>query len=550
MKAFRINSDNSVELFVEGDMILQNSLINKGTAFTMDERARLKLHGLLPPYSKTLKEQEEHCYQEYLKKKTPLGKHLYLRSLQDRNETLFYYLLRNHIAEMLEIIYTPTVGMACQKFYEIYRRPRGLFVSYPNRGRIDEILNNCSLPDVKAIVVTDGGRILGLGDLGAGGMGISIGKIALYTACGGLNPAYGLPIVLDVGTNNEDLLQDPFYLGWKHERLEGDEYFSFIDQFVQAIKRKFPRVLLQWEDFAKHNAHVILDRYRESLCTFNDDIQGTAAVTLAGIIAGAKSKGEALADQRYVIVGAGSSGRGIAELLIKAMKIPEEEALAKIWMLNSKGVFNQHNPDPEGRFQRECDFNTLRDCVKNVMPTVLIGVSAQPGIFTKEIVVEMAKHCPCPIILPLSNPDTKCEAVPHDLVYWTRGKAIIATGTKFPNVEYKGKVHQIGQNNNHYIFPSIALGVFASQAEYISDEMFLAAAYKLSEFSPVLHDTTYSLFPEPEKIPHISKQIAVCVAQHAGLLEDQALLRVQHAYWEPHYPLFISKHHCSISDKQ
>ena len=543
MRIFEVNSDHSIDMFVRGELVLQNSLLNKGTAFTMEERTRFRLHGLLPPHIKSLQEQVEHCYEEYQKKPTNLARHIYLRSLQDRNEILFYAFLRQHIAEMLEIVYTPTVGEACRHFYEIYRRPRGLFISYPNRDRIDEMLNNCPLPEVKAIVVTDGGRILGLGDQGSGGMGIPIGKIALYTACGGLHPAFGLPIMLDVGTDNESLLNDPFYLGWKHERLTGQKYYDFVDQFVQAVKRRFPHAILQWEDFPKQHAHKLLDRYRDGMLTFNDDIQGTAAVTLAAILAGVKCAKRSLKEERIVIVGAGSSGIGIANLIVRALKregLSESEAIDQIWILNSHGLLSDENPGSRSCFHKEKTLPLL-ECVKMVKPTVLIGVCAQKGIFSKQVVRSMFEHCKMPIILPLSNPDSLAEATPKDLIEWTKGSALVATGTKFPDYNYRGKNYSFGQNNNHYIFPAIVLGVLSSQATYISGEMFLAAAHKLSEYSPALKDPTAPLFPPPEEITEISKSIAIAVAQHAGVLEHEAEIKIDHAFWDPVYPLFISK---------
>ena len=543
MADFAINNDFSIDVYVRGSLVLQNPLLNKGTAFSDEERTRLKLHGLLPPHIKTLDEQITHCYTEYQKKTTNLAKHIYLRGLQDRNELLFYALLRQHIEEMLEIIYTPVVGEACRHFYDIYRRPRGLFISYPNRDRIDEMLGNCALPKVKAIVVTDGGRILGLGDQGAGGMGISIGKTSLYTACGGLHPAFGLPVMLDVGTNNEAMLADPNYLGWRHERLTGDAYYDFIDQFVQAVKRRFPHSIVQWEDFPKQHAQKILDRYRDQLLSFNDDIQGTAAVTLAAILAGIRVAKRELREERVVIVGAGSSGMGIARLLIRAMEragLSQEEAARRIWILNSHGVLSSENPGSDPLFHKERAFS-LFDCINVAMPTVLIGVSAQKGIFSEQIITTMARQCERPIILPLSNPDSLSEAEPKDLIDWTEGRALIATGTKFPDYIYKGRNYSHGQNNNHYIFPAIALGVLASGASYISNDMFLAAAQRLADHSPMLKDPQAPLFPKASELPQIARSVAVAVAQHAGVLEHEAEVRIAHAFWEPSYPLYISK---------
>ncbi len=553
MPFYRFRSDKSLETGLSGDLILQTPLLNKGTAFTEREREELGLNGLLPLRSATIDEQVAHCYAEYQKKNTRLGKHIYLRSLQDRNETLFYRLLRTHIGEMLEIVYTPVVGEACQHFSEIYRKPRGLFIAYPDRNRIPEILNNCSLPEVRAIVVTDGGRILGLGDQGAGGMGIPIGKMSLYTACGGLNPAYGLPIFLDAGTDNQALLKDPLYLGWRHPRVTRKEYADFVDLFVAAVEKKFPKVLLQWEDFSKDHASFLLNRYKDRLCTFNDDIQGTAAVSTAAILSAVTVLKQSIKDQRIVIFGAGSAGTGIAAHIVKAMVrsgATEEQAREKIWLIDLQGLVFKDSPSlapyqaPFAKERLAGDHRNISfaETVARVHPTVLIGASAAAGAFTEEVIGEMAKHVERPIILPLSNPDTHCEARPEDLIVQTKGKALIATGTKFPDVHYEGNVYVIGQSNNHYIFPSVALGIFASEAERVSEEMFLAAAEKLSELSPALTDPRASLFPPPEQIPEISRKIAFSVAKEAEKtgrgksFSDEILkARIDEIYWIPDY---------------
>ena len=562
-KSFDVHIDDSGQLFLKtplrGRFVLDTPCLNKGTAFSASERKQLGLHGLLPIGEETMEQQTERAYAAFSQKSTDLERHIYLRALQDINETLFYRLLKTHMTQMLPLVYTPVVGQACKDFHKIYRKSRGLFISYPDQDRIEELLDQVDLPDVKIIVVSDGERILGLGDLGAGGMGIPIGKIALYTACGGINPGYCLPILLDTGTNSQERLDDPLYFGWRHSRVRGAEYDAFIDRFVQAVRKKFPNALLQWEDFAKDQARMLLDRYRDEVCSFNDDIQGTAAVSLAGFLSAVHVAKSRLKDQKIVFYGAGSAGTGIADLIVEAMTregLTVEEARRKIWILDSKGLITEDatHISPAQRlyaqplssvkdWKRESSGITLRDVVFNAHPTALVGVSARPSAFTEEIVREMAQHVERPIIFPLSNPTDKCEAKPVDLINWTQGRAILATGSPFADIIWEDRTFQIGQCNNFYVFPAMGLAVLAVKATRVTDTMFLAAAQALSSLSPALKDPTKSLFPDPRKINEIAKVIALAVAlqaQKEGLAEIHSLEKTQEliekTYWEPAYP--------------
>lgn len=456
-----------------GPALLETPLLNKGSAFTEEERANFNLYGLLPEAVETIEEQAERAYKQFTDFKTDISKHIYLRNIQDTNETLFYRLINNHLSEMMPTIYTPTVGEACEQFSDIYRRHRGLFISYPNKDAIDDMLQNATKQNVKVIVVTDGERILGLGDQGIGGMGIPIGKLSLYTTCGGISPAYTLPVVLDVGTNNQQLLSDPLYMGWRHPRISNEEYYEFVDSFIKAVKRRWPDILLQFEDFAQKNAMPLLNRYRDELCCFNDDIQGTAAVTLGSLIASSKAANKQLRDQTVVFLGAGSAGCGIAEQIIAQMKsegLSDEEARQQIFMVDRFGLLTNSMPNLldfqsnlvhsiERLANWPVDHNaiSLLDVVKNAKPTIMIGVSGQVGLFTEEIIREMHQHCKRPIVMPLSNPTSRVEARPEDIIQWTDGAALVATGSPFPPVHYKDKVYPIAQCNNSYIFPGIGL---------------------------------------------------------------------------------------------
>lgn len=556
-----------IRTVLKGAALLANPKLNKSTAFSLEERERLGLFGLLPESLETLDAQINRCYLAYHSKLTDLGKHINLRALQDRNETLFYATLNKHIEEMLPIIYAPVVGAACQKYHEIYRVLRGLFVTYPQRDKIKQMLDNVDLPDVKVIVVSDGERILGLGDQGANGIGIPIGKITLYSSCGGINPVYGLPILLDTGTDNEVLLDHPLYVGWRHRRIRGQEYDDFIDAFIEAVLNKFPNVLLQWEDFARNNAQRLLDRYRDRICSFNDDIQGTAAVALAGLHAAVKATSSKLRDQKVVIFGAGSAGTGIAVQIVEAMTeegLSEKEARENIWMIDRHGLIHSGMEDLTS-YQRllaqpthkimgwkveNRSHITLEDVVKHIHPSILIGVSAQFGVFTEAVVKEMARHVRNPIIFPLSNPPSKCEGDPVELIAWTEGRGLIATGTKFPDVEFEGKHYKIGQCNNYYIFPAMGLAVLASGARRVTDSMFLVAARALADFSPALINTADGLFPSPTQIHTISKKLAFLIGKEAikeGIADiisdEELLLRIQESFWTPEYLNIVSVDH-------
>jgi len=556
-----MNSGRSTEEFSiqkRGHLLIEDPLLNKGTAFSDQERSQFGLVGLLPPHIDTLEEQVERSYEAFCDFQNDIDKHIFLRQLQDENETLYYRLLLEHITEMMPIVYTPVVGLACERFSHIYRRPRGIFISYPERDQMDEILENIER-DIEVIVVTDGERILGLGDQGAGGMGIPIGKLSLYTLCGGIDPAKTLPILLDLGTNNEERLDDPRYVGWREHRIKGAEYDAFIDQFVQAVKKRFPDVLLQWEDFASVDAERILDKYRDDLCTFNDDIQGTAAVTTGTILAAIEAAGGKLTDQNIVMLGAGSAGVGICLQLKQAMLqsgLSEDEAKARFYVIDRDGLLHSGRSDLDELHQRlaqspenlqgwDCDVSgaiSFADVVRNAKPGVLVGATGQTGAFTEEIIREMASHEEHPVIFPLSNPTSRAEATPEDLLKWTDGKAVIATGSPFDPVEYNGVTHVIAQCNNSYIFPAMGLGIRASRARRVTDSMFMAAAFALKEASPALKDPTASLLPSLTIIRDVGRSIARAVAQAAidaevadSMTAEEIDQRIEETMWKPEY---------------
>jgi malate dehydrogenase (oxaloacetate-decarboxylating) len=552
--------EGTLDVPVTGPSLLTWPLFNKGTAFTEDERSSLGVRGLVPPHVNVMENQVVRCYQAYQQKPNDLERHIYLRALQDRNETLFYRLLTEHIAEMLPIIYTPTVGQACQQFSHIFRRGRGLFIAYPDGDKIDAILNARCYRHIDVIVVTDGERILGLGDQGADGMGIPIGKLSLYTVCGGIHPARTLPVLLDVGTDNEERLRDPVYLGWHHRRIRGQAFDDFIETFVQAVIRHLPTVLLQWEDFGRDNASRLLERYRDRLCTFNDDIQGTAAVVTGTLLAAVKAVGTRFRDQCVVVAGAGSAGCGISAQLCAAMVqdgLNREEARARFWLIGRRGLvhdgLNNLTPDqqrwvqPRGRlasWKRETsDGIGLAEVVKQARPTILIGAAGEPGLFTEAIVRDMASHVPRPVILSLSNPTSRSEANPADLITWTEGRALVATGSPFPDVSFQGRTVPIVQCNNSYIFPGVGLGIMAVGARRVTDEMFMAAAQALADCSPSRTDPEGTLLPPLENIRQVSRQIALAVgrkAQEQGLATvttgTQLEKGVEAHWWEPCYP--------------
>jgi malate dehydrogenase (oxaloacetate-decarboxylating) len=540
---------------IRGVRLVGNSALNKGTAFSDEERTRLGLHGLLPPRVESLDEQVGRAYEAYREKRTDLGRHVYLRALQDTNEILFYRLLLDHIEEMTPIVYTPVVARACQRFSAIYRRPRGLFVSYPLRDRIPELLRNRPNREVDVIVVTDGERILGIGDQGVGGLGIPIGKLSLYVLIGGIHPARTLPIVLDAGTNNPELLRAPEYLGWRHERVTGVEYDGFVDRFVKAVRKELPGTCLQWEDFATPHARPILERYRDELLTFNDDIQGTAAVTLGVILSAVRVAGRGLKDEQIVFLGGGSAAIGVADSLREAMVaegLAESEALARFFVVDKDGLFHTGRTDltPEQRLYAQPAGRIpgggigLADVIGSVNATILIGLSTACGAFTEMIVREMARKTNRPIILPLSNPTERCEAQAEDLIAWTAGRAIVATGSPSAPVSWNGRTFPIAQCNNVYIFPAVGLGVVASRARRISDEMLLAAARALAETSPALTDPNAPLLPALRDFRTKVVEVALAVgleAQRAGLAPEttpEALReRILASQWSPRYEM-------------
>ncbi|RCV89141.1 NAD-dependent malic enzyme [Billgrantia montanilacus] len=537
-----------------GPSLLEMPLLNKGSAFSREERLEFNLIGLLPQNVETIEEQAERAYRQYRQCHSDLDRHIHLRAIQDDNETLYYRLVSEHLEEMLPIIYTPTVGQACEEFSNIYRNHRGLFISYPDRERMDDILRSATKDRVKVIVVTDGERILGLGDQGIGGMGIPIGKLALYTACGGISPAYTLPIMLDVGTNNQTLLDDPMYMGWRHPRISQEEYDAFIESFIAAVKRRWPHVLLQFEDFAQANAVPLLERYRNELCCFNDDVQGTASVCVGTLMAACQARGETMADQRVVFVGAGSAGCGIAEQVVVAMQtegLSEQTARSRVFMVDREGLVTSDQSwlrDFQRRLAHDpamtegWDGQALAEVARRVKPTVMIGVCGQKGIFTEEVVRAMHAGCERPLIMPLSNPTSRAEATPWDVLNWTDGQALVATGSPFQPVVYDGETYPIAQCNNAYIFPGIGLGVVASGARRVTDAMLMAASRALAREAPLVKDGEGALLPALSQIRELSKAIAFDVAAQAqgegvALKTDGIKLRqaIERSSWEPEY---------------
>lgn len=543
----------------KGRALLINPFTNKGTAFTTRERDELDLHGLLPPAICTIEQQLERAYENFQAKPTELEKFIYFTSLNDRNETLFFRLLYEHIDEMVPIVYTPTVGEACQKFSHIYRRARGLYISYEQRHNIEKILVNFCANNASVIVVTDGERILGLGDQGAGGMAIPIGKLCLYTLCAGISPYSTLPIMLDVGTNNEERLKDPLYLGLRQNRVRGEEYQAFIDRFVNAVRKVFPNVLLQWEDFLKGNAIKQLNRFKDALCTFNDDIQGTAGVVLAGIYSALRITGQSIRDLRVLIAGAGAAAYGIANLIVSAQQeqgLSLKEARKRIWTVDSEGLVTKTRSGLESfkeTYARDVDEIatyecrdrsriTLEEAIANSKPTVLLGVSATSGIFGKAVVKAMAELNERPIIFPLSNPTSKSECKPDDVIRWSEGRAIVATGSPFPPVEYNRRRYRIGQCNNAFIFPGVGLGVIVGRIRLVTDGMFLDAAKALSEKVTAGDLKQSAVYPEFRRIRECSHAVACAVIKRAvdeEHADEEVLIKleetVERAMWFPKY---------------
>jgi malate dehydrogenase (oxaloacetate-decarboxylating) len=541
---------------LRGMELLNTPILNQGTAFGDEERTRLGLHGLLPPQVETLDEQVVRAYDAYQRKDDDLERHIYLRQLQDTNEVLFYRLLLDHIEEMTPKVYTPVVALACQHFSQIYRRPRGLFVSYPRRDSIAMLLDSRPNREIDVIVATDGERILGIGDQGVGGLGIPIGKLSLYSLIGGIHPARTLPIVLDVGTNNPERLADPEYLGWRHERVTGQEYFDFIDQFVNAVKQELPDACLQWEDFSSLHARPILERYRDALLTFNDDIQGTAGVALGAILAAVKVTGKRLTDYNMVFFGAGSAAIGVADGLcaeMEAQGLSNADARRRFWIVNRTGLLLRGQSDlseeqqgyaqpPEAVSKWTNGTIGLAEVIGRVENPILIGLSTAAGAFTEPIVRNMAARVERPIIFPLSNPTAKSEATAADLVEWTDGRAIIATGSPFDPVRHGDRWIPIAQCNNVYIFPALGLGIVASGARRVTDSMILAAARALAENSPAQPQRESTLLPNLRELRRVAREIAVAVgieAQAAGVAPKTSLedlrKRVIVSQWSPAY---------------
>ena len=545
-----------------GPALLEAPLLNKGSAFSRLERQQFNLEGLLPYSIEGIEEQTERAYHQLRSFQTDIDKHIYLRNIQDTNETLYFRLVVDQLTEVMPLIYTPTVGEACQQFSKIYRRKRGLFVSYPDRNRIDDMLQNATKQNVKVIVITDGERILGLGDQGIGGMGIPIGKLALYTACGGISPAYTLPVVLDVGCNNEKLINDPMYMGWRHERISGDAYNEFVDDVIQAMKMRWPHALVQFEDFAQATATPLLERYRDEICCFNDDIQGTASVAVGTLLAACRAKGERLSEQRLVFAGAGSAGCGIAEQVIMVMQqegLTRLEANERLFMLNRRGLLLESTPGmldfqkglataseqvQDWTLSHSAELGTisLLDVVINAKPTVLIGVSGQAGLFDQQVVTAMLEHAEAPLIMPLSNPTALAEAVPENVLRWTEGRAMVATGSPFAPVELAGQRYEIAQCNNSYIFPGVGLGVIAAQATRVTDNMMIAASRALAEASPMVKTGQGALLPHLEDIRQVSKLIARAVFMQAmddgvavPVPEELVDTKIAENFWEPAY---------------
>jgi malate dehydrogenase (oxaloacetate-decarboxylating) len=553
------DSPYAVETALSGYELLNDPLLNKGTGFSDDERDAFDLHGLLPPRVTPLDIQVRRRLAAFRGQTTDLHKYVFLRGLQDTNETLFYALLTQNIEEMMPIVYTPTVGLGCELFSHIFRKPRGLFLSLPHKDDIRRILGHPHFDRVEAIVVSDGERILGLGDQGAGGMGIPIGKLSLYTACAGLHPSTTLPVLLDVGTDNKERLADPLYIGWQRERVRGPQYDALIEMFVDAVSERWPHVLLHWEDFAIGNANRLLARYRDRLCTFNDDIQGTAAIAVGTLLSAINVTGLPLEQQRVAVLGAGSAGTGICALLARAMVEAGASAAqvrSQFYLVDRDGLlvdgmsglqpfqapFAQPR-DALARWKLQSPPRIgLADVVANAHPTVLIGTSGQAHAFSEQVIGAMARNVPRPIIFPLSNPTERSEATPQDLFVWTEGRAVIGTGSPFPPVRRNGRDFRVDQTNNAYVYPGIGLGAIAAQARRISDRMFLAAARAVAELSPALRDPAANLLPPLVDLRKISFQVAVAVAKQAiaeGLADERTEAEIAAAVrskmWEPVY---------------
>ncbi len=543
---------------LSGKPLLTTPQLNKGTAFTAEERLTFGLLGKLPATIETLDEQVQRAYAQFLACEGPMRKNIYLTGLHESNQVLFYRLVSDHLEEMMPIIYTPIVGNAVKNFSAEFRRPRGIYVAYPERDYMDAILGNRSHPEIDLIVVTDGEGVLGIGDQGVGGMDIPIAKLMVYTLCGGISPLRTLPILLDVGTNNEELLNDPLYLGWRHPRLSGQAYDDFIHSFVQAVKKHFPNVFLHWEDFGRDNARRNLERYQQEICTFNDDMQGTGVVALSALLAATRMNQQNLEEHRIVVFGAGTAGTGISDQILAALMhygIPREQALRQFWLIDREGLLQTHQTLTPAQIPYARDPAelatwdvadkakiSLAETVHAVQPTILIGCSACKGAFTEAIVRDLASKVQHPIIFPLSNPTEKCEAHPQDLLAWTDGRALIATGTPFGEVAYASRQHRIAQCNNALVFPGLGLGIVTVQAQRLTDSMLWAACQTLSENAPILKDPTAPLLPIIADARQVAEKIAFSVAKQAvqdrvcpAYTDDEIEQRLAHTLWRPEY---------------
>lgn len=506
--------------------------MNKGTAFSNEERHLFGLTGKLPLQVESLEEQVDRVYQQYSAYDTFLKKNIFLNNLHDKNQVLFYRLVSKHLSEMMPVIYTPIVGTAVKQFSREFRQPRGLYLSYPDRNRIGEILDNRSNPEIDLIVVTDGEGVLGIGDQGIGGIDIPVAKLMVYTLCGGINPLRTLPIQLDVGTNNQELLDDPLYLGWRHKRIRGAQYDEFIEKFVTAVNQRFPHIFLHWEDFSRDNARRNLERFKDNICTFNDDMQGTGVVTVSALLAAVKTKQASLKDQRIVVFGAGTAGTGIADQIVDAMVregLNPDEARKQFWLLDRPGLLMASMDDltdsqvPYARADAEVANWTrttdnainLLEVVQQVKPTVLIGCSAVAGAFNEEIISKMAKDTLRPIILPLSNPTERCEATPEQIMTWTKGQAMIATGSPFEAIRFQGEQIRIAQCNNAFVFPGLGLGIIAAKVKRLTGAMLWAACQALAENAPILSDSKAPLLPALDDAQATARKIAIAVAKQA-----------------------------------
>ncbi len=548
-----------LEVTKRGEALQDDSLLNKGTCFSVEERDAFGLRGLLPPGIATEEEQRARAYENYQRSGSDVQRYLFLAALQDRNETLFYRLLLDHLEEMTPIVYTPTVGKVCEQFSHIYRRPRGLYVSPEDRGRVASILRNGPSGDVRIIVVTDNEAILGIGDQGVGGMGIPIGKLALYTAGAGIHPSRCLPLDFDVGTDNKALLDDPLYLGVPHPRLRGEAYDALLDELVESIREVFPRALVQWEDFANRNAFRVLKRYRDRIPSFNDDIEGTGAVVVAGIRSALRHVGRSLGEERIVFFGAGASGAGCALAVrreLVAAGVPATELGGRVLTLDSQGLILRGrlglttekaaiagDPDAIRGWRRVGNGPILlADVVNHFRPTVLVGASGQPEAFTEPILRAMRRHCPRPIVLPISNPTDKAEATPERLLAWTDGAAVIGTGSPFPPVLWNGTSHEIGQGNNALIFPGVGLGAIAVDARRLTDRAFAAAGNALFESTPITGRPGEPIYPRLSRLREVSLRVALAVgnalvAEGAApaMSPDEVERRIRGLMWEPVY---------------